>query len=426
MNRIRTACLAGLPVVATVALAQQAPTDPPYIEWRDMGPIAPGPARAGPPGDTSGPLDIPPSVQVNVDEFGMDILGDAANEPSIAIDPTAPNRIAIGWRQFDTIASNFRQAGIGWSNDGGRTWRAGTLDRGTFRSDPVLAADGLGRFYYYSLQESFVCDMFISDDGGQSWTSPIPAYGGDKAWIAVDRTGTASDGALYAFWDHYGCCEDDWFTRSFDRGASFERPVPIAGQPIWGTVDYLPDGDLLIAGRKLSTGREFVVARSDTAKLVGMTPAFSVSEPNLGGVFLYFVGGTPNPGGLLGQVWVATDRSGGPAHGNAYVLSSVDPPGDDPMDVMFTRSEDGGLTWSAPVRINDDAGKNWQWFGTMSVAPNGRIDVIWNDTRDSGVENLSALYYSSSDDGGRTWSANQKLSDTFDSHIGRPQQNKLG
>lgn len=51
------------------------------------------------------------SVQVNVDGLGNNVIGDAANEPSMAIDPTNPKRIAIGWRQFDTIASNFRQAG---------------------------------------------------------------------------------------------------------------------------------------------------------------------------------------------------------------------------------------------------------------------------------------------------------------------------
>ncbi len=56
----------------------------------------------------SWPSDLPPSHQVNVNAQGLNILGDAANEPSIAVDPTAPNRIAIGWRQFDTIASNFR------------------------------------------------------------------------------------------------------------------------------------------------------------------------------------------------------------------------------------------------------------------------------------------------------------------------------
>ena len=50
------------------------------------------------------------SIQINVDELGMNIVGDAANEPSIAVDPTDPSRIVMAWRQFDTIASDFRQA----------------------------------------------------------------------------------------------------------------------------------------------------------------------------------------------------------------------------------------------------------------------------------------------------------------------------
>lgn len=83
------------------------------------------------------------SVQVNVDGSGMNILGDAANEPSIAIDPNDRNRMVIGWRQFNTIASNFRQAGWAWSSDGGQTWTfPGVLQPGVFRSDPVLGSDG--------------------------------------------------------------------------------------------------------------------------------------------------------------------------------------------------------------------------------------------------------------------------------------------
>src|SRR5205085_12652598 len=49
------------------------------------------------------------SHQVNVDASGMNITGDAANEPSIAVDPTNHNRMVIGWRQFDSVTSNFRQ-----------------------------------------------------------------------------------------------------------------------------------------------------------------------------------------------------------------------------------------------------------------------------------------------------------------------------
>jgi hypothetical protein len=94
---------------------------------------------------------------------------------------------------------------------------------------------------------------------------------------------------------------------------------------------------------------------------------------------------------------------------------------------MFSRSVDGGVSWSPPVRINDDLGNNaFQWFGTMSVAPDGRIDVIWLDTRDGSNYQYSSLYYSYSLDQGWTWSANERLSDLFNSHLGWPQQDKMG
>ncbi|MDX1702502.1 MAG: hypothetical protein R3250_17870, partial [Melioribacteraceae bacterium] len=70
------------------------------------------------------------SVQVNVDSLGMNIIGDAANEPSITVDPASPDNMAIGWRQFDTISSNFRQAGYGYSTDGGQTWTTGIIEPG--------------------------------------------------------------------------------------------------------------------------------------------------------------------------------------------------------------------------------------------------------------------------------------------------------
>ena len=93
---------------------------------------------------------------------------------------------------------------------------------------------------------------------------------------------------------------------------------------------------------------------------------------------------------------------------------------------MFIRSTDRGQNWSNPVRVNDDATTGWQWFGTLSVAPNGRIDVIWADTRNDPGGFESELYYSYSRDAGDTWSANEPLSPPFDPHLGWPQQNKLG
>jgi hypothetical protein len=97
------------------------------------------------------------SYQVNVDVNGNNIAGDAANEPSICVDPTNGNKMSIGWRQFDSVLSNFRQAGFACTVNGGRTWIfPGVLQRNVFRSDPVLNSDSIGRFFYLSLLQNFL------------------------------------------------------------------------------------------------------------------------------------------------------------------------------------------------------------------------------------------------------------------------------
>jgi len=375
------------------------------------------------------------SVQVNVDGAGNNVIGDAANEPSIAVDPNRPNRMAIGWRQFDTTADNFRQAGWGYSRNGGRFWVfPGVLEPGIFRSDPVLEFDSDGNFYYNSLTYDvggYWCSVFKSIDGGMSWNAGVYAYGGDKAWMAVDRTGGIGHGNIYTAWDYAGCCEDNWFNRSTDGGTTFDTPVPIPEQPIWGVTAVGPDGEVYIAGRRSTTNAEFIVAKSTTAADANAPLAFDFATVvDMGGVHVYYLGGlsNPNPEGLMGQVWVAVDHSSGPTRGYVYLLCSVDPPGPDPLDVHFVRSTDGGVTWSAPVRVNDDpVGTNaWQWFGTMSVAPDGRIDVVWNDTRNDPGGYDSQLTYAFSEDAGQTWSANAAVSPPFDPHLGWPNQNKLG
>ena len=163
------------------------------------------------------------SVQVNVDGLGNNIVGDAANEPSIAVDPTDPTRIAIGWRQFDNISSDFRQAGWAFTDNGGSSWTfPGVIEPGVFRSDPVLDSDADGNFYYNSLTAdggttNFRCHVFKSADGGKTWDSGTYAHGGDKQWQAIDGTSGIGRGNIYAAWNaSYSSCSGN-FTRSYGR-----------------------------------------------------------------------------------------------------------------------------------------------------------------------------------------------------------------
>lgn len=364
------------------------------------------------------------SVQVNVNGFGQNILRDAANEPSLAIDPNDPNRIVIGWRQFDSVNSNFRQAGRAYSRDGGRTWtNPGVLQPGQFRSDPVLDVDSTSTFYYYSLSSATSGQIFRSSDGGISWSGPFPARGGDKPWMTIARTGGPGDGFIYAMWSlAFSCCAGD-FTRSSNRGVSFMIPVNLPFASCCGTLSVGPDGSVYASNAGIS------IARSSDAQDAAIISSFEWFRfVDLGGFLTGFIDG-PNPGGLLGQVWVATDHSPGSTRGNVYMLASVSPYSSaDPLDVMFVRSTDRGETWSAPQRLNDDPSDSgaWQWFGTMSVAPNGRIDAVWNDTRNSSDFRISELCFTYSIDAGRTWAPNVVVTPPFNSHVGWPRQNKLG
>ncbi len=161
------------------------------------------------------------SVQVNVDGAGNNIVNDAANEPSIAVDLTNSQHVAIGWRQFDTITSNFRQAGWGYTDDGGATWTADVINPGVFRSDPVLDSDAGGNFYYNSLRGTFDCDVFRSADGGASWDGGVFAAGGDKQWMAIDRTDGLGAGHIYSNWNQsFSWCSPTSLPRTTNGGDS--------------------------------------------------------------------------------------------------------------------------------------------------------------------------------------------------------------
>jgi hypothetical protein len=369
------------------------------------------------------------SYQVNVDANGNNRVGDAANEPSICVDRNNPNRLSIGWRQFNSVTSNFREAGFAYTTNGGTRWIApGVLENNVFRSDPVLNSDTAGRFFYLSLVQNFFDDLWRSITGGQSWTRVGPADGGDKQWFTIDNTNSSGRGFQYQSWstdgNNFGGRQ---FTRSTDGGLTWLDPINIPNSPAWGTLDVDSAGNLFIGGVNLTTNRIWCV-RSTNAKNGAVVPTFDRSTAvNLGGDIVF---GEPiNPEGLVGQVFVAVDRSGTSTNNNVYMLASVQPSGfTNGSDVMFARSTNGGITFSAPRRINNDAVNHakWHWFGTLSVAPSGRIDVVWYDSRNSPNNVTSQLFYSFSIDGGNTWSPNVAVSNLFNPFIGYPNQQKIG
>lgn len=373
------------------------------------------------------------TTQVNVDANGFNILGDAANEPSIAVSPLNANIMAIGWRQFDNVLSNFRQAGWAYTSDGGQSWTfPGVIDSGIFRSDPVLDFDSDGNFYFNSLtidpDTNYLCTVYKSTSGGALWDAGASAGGGDKQWMAIDRGTSIGNGNIYVDWSQYSSsCAPGFFSRSTDSGSSFENCTQLNCNPDLGTITVSTDGKLYLAGRDFVSGTGLIVTKSLNAKTPSSVIAWETPVP----VFMdgKFQFAPINPSGLLGQAYIDVYPSNISGQENVYLMATLFRVSNmDPGDVMFSKSSDDGISWSAPIRLNDDTSiTNTQWLGTMSVAPNGRIDVIWLDTRNAPLgSDSSALYYTFSTDQGNTWSVNEQISASFDPHVGYPNQSKMG
>jgi hypothetical protein len=295
----------------------------------------------------------------------------------------------------------------------------------------VSKSDEIGQFFYLSLQsdvnQSFFCDdMWRSTNGGQSWTllsGERGAGGGDKEWFTIDKTNGPGHGFQYQADDGINCSGGGvQFQRSTNGGVTWQAPVSIPNSPIYGSLDVDTNGNVFVGGE----GNTFYCERSSNAQNGGQTPTFDRSTPvNLGGDLS---GGGINPAGLDGMLFLEIDRSGGPTNNNIYMLASVAPPGRSTTDVMFARSTDGGVTFSAPHKVNDDPvnPSKWHWFGTFSVAPNGRLDAVWYDTRNAANNTDSQLFYSWSTDAGVTWAPNVAVSAAFNPFEGYPNQSKIG
>ena len=198
--------------------------------------------------------------------------------------------MSIGWRQFNSVASNFRQAGFAYTTNGGTRWIApGVLQNNVFRSDPVLNSDTTSAVFFISV----FCRTSSMTYGDQSpavnhGRCVGPADGGDKQWFTIDNTNSSGHGFQYQCWstdgNNYGGRQ---FTRSTDGGLTWMNPINIPNSPAWGTLDVDSAGNLFIGGVNLTTGGIWCV-RSTNAKNGAVTPTFDQSTAvNLGGDIVF-------------------------------------------------------------------------------------------------------------------------------------------
>ncbi|CAN5500706.1 sialidase family protein [soil metagenome] len=365
------------------------------------------------------------------------------NSPSVVRDPGDPEHLVISHR----IDRPRFSALLEWSDDNGATWQPTTLrlPPGTeacaaspddtpcpFAPDLAFGPDGTLYVLYVSLQGNgntpSALWLATSTDGGRSLEPPV-AVAGELTF--QPRVTVDGDGAVHVIWlaaEEVGLNQLAGparivASRSDDGGQTFSTPVPVsdAGRERVGAASPVidTDGDVIVlyedfkANRRDFEGLEgpraeepfaLVVTRSDDG---GQTYAPGV-ELESGVVaterFLVFLPEFPSlaagPDGMLFVAW-ADGRN-------------------DDEDVFLRRSDDGGATWSEAVRVNDNpvGDGTGQYLPRLSVAPDGRVDVLFYDRRADPTDVRTDVYIASSDDRGRTFTNQRVSTRSFDSRVG--------
>jgi len=338
-------------------------------------------------------------------------------EPSIAIDPSNPNRIVAG-----SVLSSYH-----YSEDGGQTWNSGKIESayGVW-GDPVSAADWEGNFYYFHLSDPtgknwrseemldrIVCQR--STDGGKTWDAE--SFMGsnhpkdqDKEWAIADR----KTGNIYCTWtqfDKYGSKKyslhksNVMFSLSEDQGLSWSeafRINEISGNCLDG--DSTTEGAVPCVGPKgeiyvsWAFNESIYFDRSFDAGETWMDKDIKVADQpsgwNINVKGLNRVNGMP---------FIACDISKSKNKGNIYITWVDHRNGEKNPDVFVAYSENKGITWSEPIRVNDDDTDRDQFFTNIDVDPvTGYVYVVFYDRRDHS-DSKTDVYLAESRDGGKSF-----------------------
>ncbi|MBW3649769.1 MAG: glycoside hydrolase, partial [Actinobacteria bacterium] len=296
---------------------------------------------------------------------------------------------------FVTLIGLGNTPNAGWlatSEDGGRTLSAPARIEplGPLAFQIRLTADPVtsGRLYLSWVQAAEVALLQFptddnpilfsrSDDGGLTWRAPVRVNPPERKRVVAPSVAPGADGRLYLLYLDLGNDLLDY------RGAHEGR----GGEPYPGPWS-------LVLARSGDEGRTW-----DTTEVDG---ALVPVERLL--VFL-----PPAPS-------LAVDRTSG----RVYVAFHDGRLGD--ADVWLWASGDGGRSFSGPRRVNDTRPRDgtWQYLPRASVAPDGRLDIVYYDRRSDHVENVRndvSLQFST--DSGKTFSPRLRLNDqSFDSRIG--------
>ena len=321
-------------------------------------------------------------------------------EPYLAVNPANHKNLVIAWMGV-TISGGVKVSiKTKASFDGGLTWGSlnvkphmsstfGSADVSmAFRKDGVLF---LSYIDYNAAKDSGAVYIVSSSNGGVVWTSPKKVFDLkedqakkpiDRPWLVVDNSNTANKGMLYvtskpAPWVAAPC--RPYLKVSGDSGQT------------WGAYRFIDTTNFLV-GSQIQQPMAADAVTADGA-FCAVYPSYVSSQSVFG---KYYLAKSYNRAASFNYTSVLTNptplsdtnyKSGyrlttNPNNAQQMAFVFLDNRNGDP-DVFVTSSNDGGQTWSNPLRVNNDATSNGkaQDMPWADYNDNGDLLVTWRDRR---------------------------------------------
>ncbi|MEO5701393.1 MAG: sialidase family protein [Casimicrobiaceae bacterium] len=341
-------------------------------------------------------------------------------EPYLAVHPANPRHLVGVWQQDRWSNGGARGVATGISLDGGRSWTRSTAAPAFSRctggaavgadyaraTDPWVTFSPDGTVHQiavafngptFGLTASNAVLASRSADGGFTWSAPV-ALVRDARTAFNDKESITADPFdahyVYAAWDRLVQSGGGpaWFARTVDGGATWEPARAIydpgtQSQTLNNQIVVLADGTLLdfftrfdTTANNLLTATLAIIRSTDRGSnwsaptIVAASLAVGVTDPDTG----MPVRDAANIGAIavgrdnrIAVVWQDSRFSAGAYDG-----------------IAFAQSLDGGITWSAPVRINAAPGTA-AFIPTVKIADDGVIGVTYYDFRNNTAEPFS-------------------------------------
>lgn len=371
----------------------------------------------------------PFSPTCSIAQNGTAYVG-AEVEPYLAMNPSSAQHLLAAWQQDRWANGGARGIASAASFDGGKSWTAsraafsqcggGDYERAT---DPWVTIARDGAAYQMALgfsgQESTpssISAMLVvrSGDGGLTWGAPTTLIRDVGATFFNDKNMVIADPQdaryVYAVWgrllaDGGGPA---YFARTTNAGATWETARSIydpgnTNQTFGNQMIVLRDGSVLnffvdiirTATPASARGSWLRVIRSadrgqswSQPVTVAMDLGIGVSDPVAGRIrdSKSVASAVAAPNGDIHVVWQDARFSQGAYDG-----------------IALSSSKDGGVTWSAPVRVN--ARPDVAAFGpTIAIRPDGTIGVSYFDLRAASTGGaLTTTYRLATSSDGKYW-----------------------